>query len=59
MGGSLAMAATPATFEQLPHILEAGIKSVGTGAADGAGTGKIYAYPIGLIVGQHNQDLHH
>ena len=42
--GSLSMEATPATFEQLPHILEAGIKTVGTGAADGAGSGKIYAY---------------
>ncbi len=45
--GALSMAATPATFEQLMHILEAGIKSVGTGAADGAGSGKIYAYPMG------------
>lgn len=47
LGGALAMAATPATFQQLPHILEAGIKSVGTGAADGAGSGKIYAYAMG------------
>jgi hypothetical protein len=48
VGGSLSMAATPATYEQLLHILEAGIKSVGTGAADGSGSGKIYAYPLGL-----------
>lgn len=47
-GGKLAMAATPATFEQLPHILEAGIKSVGSGASDGVGSGKIYAYPVGM-----------
>ena len=47
IGGSLSMAATPATFEQLPHILEAGIKTVGTGAADGAGSGKIYDYVKG------------
>lgn len=47
-GTKLAMAATPATFEQLPHILEAGIKSVGTGASDGSGSGKIYAYPVGM-----------
>lgn len=46
--GALSMAATPATFETVLHILEAGIKSVGTPAADGAGTGKIYAYPVGM-----------
>jgi hypothetical protein len=44
----LTMPATPATFEQIPHIFEAGIKSVGTGAADGGGTGKVYAYPVGI-----------
>jgi hypothetical protein len=48
VGGGLAMAPTPATFEQLPHLLEAGIKLVGTGVADGVGTGKIYDYPVGL-----------
>jgi hypothetical protein len=47
--GMLSMAETPATFEQLPHILEAGVKAVGTGVADGGGgSGKIYAYPFGL-----------
>lgn len=35
---------TPATFEQLIHIGEAGIKTIGTGAADGAGSGKIYNF---------------
>ena len=45
--GALSMAATPATYQQILHILEAGIKSVGTGAADGVGTGKVYAYPMG------------
>lgn len=44
LGGSLDMAETPATFEQLLHILEAAIKTVGTGAADGVGTGKVYTY---------------
>ena len=44
LAGALSMAATPATFEQLLHILEAGIKTVGTGAADGVGSGKVYAY---------------
>ena len=46
IAGSLSMEATPATFEQILHLFEAGIKTVGTGVADGAGTGKIYAYPI-------------
>ncbi len=50
LGGSLDMAATPATFEQILHILEAGIKTIGTGAADGAGTGKIYNYAMGTTV---------
>src|SRR4030065_1240276 len=35
----------PATFEQLPHVLGAGIKGGGAGAADGTqGSDKIYAY---------------
>ena len=34
----------PATFEQLPYILAAGVKNVITGATDGAGTDKIYTY---------------
>jgi hypothetical protein len=43
---ALDMGAVPATFQQILHILEAGIKAVGTGAADGAGTDKIYNYPF-------------
>lgn len=35
-----------ATFEQIFHIFEAGIKTVGTGVADGGGSGKIYNYPF-------------
>jgi len=35
---------TPATFEQLPYVLAAGVKNVVSGAADGAGSGKIYTY---------------
>lgn len=35
-----------ATFEQLPYILEAGIKTVTTGVADSTGSGKVYSYPI-------------
>lgn len=38
------MDAVPATFEQLPHILEAGVKTIGSGVADGVGSGKIYDY---------------
>ncbi len=37
---------TPATFELLPYLLEAGIKQVWTGVADGTGQGKIYDYPM-------------
>ena len=40
----LELDAVPATFEQLPYILEGGVKTVNTGAADGAGSGKIYSY---------------
>jgi len=41
--GALDMSATPATFEQLPHILEAGVKTV-TATADGSGY--VYTYPL-------------
>jgi hypothetical protein len=43
---SLAMGATECTFEQLPYLLEGAIKKVGTGAADGSGSDKIYTYPV-------------
>jgi hypothetical protein len=46
LAGSMAFDKVEATFEQLPHILEAGIKAIGTGAADGAGTDKIYDYTL-------------
>jgi hypothetical protein len=45
VGASYPMPATEATFEQLPHILEAGVKTV-TPSADGVGSGKIYDYPM-------------
>lgn len=35
-----------ATFEQLPYILSAGIEDVVTGAVDGVGTDKLYAYDL-------------
>ena len=44
LGGSLLLEAIEATYEQLPHILEMGVKLVTTGAADGSGSGKIYTY---------------
>src|SRR3990167_7836952 len=34
----------PATYEQLPYVLSAGVKDVVTGAADGAGPDKVYTY---------------
>jgi hypothetical protein len=42
--GAISMEAIPATYEQLPYILEAGVKLVNTGAADGSGSDKIYTY---------------
>src|SRR4030067_1255620 len=46
LGALLAMQSTPATFEQVLHILEGGVKLVGTGASDGGAgaSGKIYTY---------------
>lgn len=43
-GGKLDMEAVEATFEQLPYILEAGVKAVNTGATDTGGSGKVYTY---------------
>jgi hypothetical protein len=43
-GGELVMESTPACFENIMHVFEAGIKEVATGVADGSGSGKIYAY---------------
>ena len=45
----LNMEDTPATYEQILHLLEAGIKEVGTGVHDtGAGTGTGYVYTYAL-----------
>jgi len=43
LAASLAMVETPATFEQLGHILQAGIKKV-TGVQDGVGDGYLFDY---------------
>lgn len=45
-GGTLNLDSTPATFEQLPYLGAMGIKALTTGVADGAGSGKIFAYPL-------------
>ena len=42
----IALAPIEATYEQLPYLFEMGALKVGTGVADGAGSGKIYAYPF-------------
>lgn len=46
VGGIINMTDTPATFEQLPYILAAGIQDIVAGTADGAGSGKIYQYDM-------------
>ena len=43
--GALAMESTEATFEQLPYVLEAGIKTISTGVSD-TGTGFVYNYTL-------------
>lgn len=47
-GGQIALSPTPATFEQLPHLFEMGIKSV-TPTSDSSGSDFIYSYsmPVG------------
>jgi hypothetical protein len=37
---------SPATFEQILYPLNAGIKAVTSGVADGAGTGKVYTFDL-------------
>lgn len=43
---SISFEGVEATFEQLPYILEAGLKAIGTGVTDGGGSGLIYDYPF-------------
>lgn len=40
------MGSVEASFEQINYPLEGGLLKIGTGVADGAGSGKIYTYPI-------------
>ncbi len=42
---SMTLPSTEATFQQILHPLEAGVKTV-TPSADGVGSGKIYSYPL-------------
>jgi hypothetical protein len=46
LGAGLALAPIEENFEQGPYLFELGAKKVGTGVADGAGSGKIYTYPF-------------
>lgn len=48
-GSSLALESVPANFEQIYHIFNAGIEGV-TAVADGAGSGKIRNYGLGISV---------
>lgn len=47
---SVKIETTPATYEQLPYLFAMGIKNSVTGAADGGGTGLIYAYPMSVVL---------
>ena len=44
--GSLTMDDTDATFEQVPHLLIAGIAATTAGVQDGTGSGYVYTYNI-------------
>lgn len=46
VAAQIAFESAEATFEQLPHIFEGGIKSVGTGVTDTGGSGKVYTYTM-------------
>ena len=46
LGASLALSPIEENFEQGPYLFELGAKKVGSGVADGAGSGKIYNYPF-------------
>lgn len=45
-GATLELDEVEATFEQLPYLGMMGIKSVTSGESDGAGDGKIWAFPL-------------
>lgn len=43
---AVSMDETPATFEQLPYLLAAGVQGVTTGTQDGTGSGYVYTYAL-------------
>jgi hypothetical protein len=49
---ALSMDDTPATFEQLPYLLSAGVQDTVSGSADGSGSGKIYSYVMPTTAAQ-------
>jgi len=53
----LELEAVPATFEQLPYILEMGVKAIWTGATADAGSGKVYLYTAPTTVQNTIQTL--
>jgi hypothetical protein len=57
VGAVLKLDATPATFEQLPYLLAAGVENTTTGTADGAGSGKIYQYDAPTITANSIKSL--
>ncbi len=46
VGALIELDETPATFEQLPYLLQMGVDGAATGSADGVGSGYIYAYTL-------------
>lgn len=46
LAGAITLESIDATYEQILHMLEAGIKTVGTGVTDTGGSGKVYSYPF-------------
>ncbi len=45
-GGSLTMDETPASFQQVGYLFDAGIELIASGSADGAGSNFIYTYDV-------------
>lgn len=46
LAGGLEFESVPATFEQILHILEAGVHSLGVGTVDTGGSGRIWSYAL-------------
>lgn len=57
ISAALSLASTPATFEQLPILLAAGLGGAVTGVADGVGTGKVYTTTIPTTSSPTNRSL--